>query len=436
MTKEELLQLIDSSAAEGQTELDLAGLELEELPPEIGKCTQLETLVLGKWDEEKREWIGNKLTEFPDVVLQLTNLKILYLSNNQITVIPEAIAQLSNLTLLYLSNNQITVIPEAIAQLSNLTQLNLWNNQITVIPEAIAQLSNLTELYLSNNQITVIPEAIRCMEKLEKLDLRGNPLPIPPEILQGEKSYEAGDLRTILDFYFQTRNPDDCEELYEAKLLIVGEGVAGKTTLAKKLLNPDYQLPEQEQEPSTEGIDVLRWKFPHNGKTFRVHIWDFGGQEIYHATHQFFLTERSFYILLTEDSSETNNFQNAFQGANFSGNIGGSSNTAQVSGNQSVHNNNANTAELLKLISSMRQTAAQFPEDEREEVLMEIGNVEAQLNKPADKRSLKLIAKKLAVILAIAAGIASPIANITDFTNNVTDLAQKAGVEIPMRSAR
>ncbi|WP_293153350.1 MULTISPECIES: hypothetical protein [unclassified Microcoleus] len=44
MTREELLQLIDSSADEAWTELDLAGLGLEELPPEIGKCTQLKTL--------------------------------------------------------------------------------------------------------------------------------------------------------------------------------------------------------------------------------------------------------------------------------------------------------------------------------------------------------------------------------------------------------
>ena len=29
-----------------------------------------------------------------------------------------------------------------------------------------------------------------------------------------------------------------------------------------------------------------------------LHIWDFGGQEIMHATHQFFLTERSLYLLV------------------------------------------------------------------------------------------------------------------------------------------
>jgi internalin A len=86
MTREDLLLLIDKAADEGQTELDWAGLGLEELPPEIDKCTQLESLVLAKYDGEKRKFIGNKLTEFPDVVLQLTNLKILNLGNNQITV--------------------------------------------------------------------------------------------------------------------------------------------------------------------------------------------------------------------------------------------------------------------------------------------------------------------------------------------------------------
>ncbi len=30
----------------------------------------------------------------------------------------------------------------------------------------------------------------------------------------------------------------------------------------------------------------------------RLNVWDFGGQEIMHATHQFFLTERSLYLLV------------------------------------------------------------------------------------------------------------------------------------------
>ncbi|MBD0310298.1 MAG: GTPase, partial [Microcoleus sp. T1-bin1] len=121
MTREEAVRRIHRAAEEKLTQLDLSGLGLEELPPEIGKCTQLETLLLGKFDKEKPEWVGNKLTEFPDAVLQLTNLKILSITNNQITKIPENIRQLSNLTDLDLSWNQITSIPEDIGQLSNLT---------------------------------------------------------------------------------------------------------------------------------------------------------------------------------------------------------------------------------------------------------------------------------------------------------------------------
>ncbi len=51
--KAELIALIDRAAAERWTTLDLAGKGLTELPPEIGKLTNLKTLVLGRWDKKK-----------------------------------------------------------------------------------------------------------------------------------------------------------------------------------------------------------------------------------------------------------------------------------------------------------------------------------------------------------------------------------------------
>ena len=133
----------------------------------------------------------------------------------------------------------------------------------------------------------------------------------PPEIavngLEAIRRYWSQKIEVGVDF------------LAEAKLLIVGESGAGKTSLAKKILDPGYVL--DAAEDSTEGINVLAWQFPagirvrdEDGerviqRDFRVNIWDFGGQEIYHSTHQFFLTRRSVYALVTDERKEDTDFE-------------------------------------------------------------------------------------------------------------------------------
>ena len=88
--------------------------------------------------------------------------------------------------------------------------------------------------------------------------------------------------------------------------MIVGEPGAGKTTLAVKILDDNATMPPP--QATTRGIDVDYWEFPMvNGKNFRVNIWDFGGQEIYKATHQFFLTKDSVYALVLDNRKEDDN---------------------------------------------------------------------------------------------------------------------------------
>ena len=43
---------------------------------------------------------------------------------------------------------------------------------------------------------------------------------------------------------------------------------------------------------------------PKTPDNFILNIWDFGGQEIYHATHQFFLTRRSLYVVVLDTRKE------------------------------------------------------------------------------------------------------------------------------------
>ncbi|MBT9099851.1 TIR domain-containing protein [Methylovulum psychrotolerans] len=108
--------------------------------------------------------------------------------------------------------------------------------------------------------------------------------------------------------YFQEQTIQGVDHLYEAKLLIVGEGGAGKTSLLRRLYQCDKPLPEEPE--TTKGIDIHRYDFRlDNGRSFRLNVWDFGGQEIYHATHQFFLTKRSLYVLLDDTRKDNKTVQ-------------------------------------------------------------------------------------------------------------------------------
>ncbi|WP_159789529.1 COR domain-containing protein [Sodalinema gerasimenkoae] len=212
-------------------------------------------------------------------------------------------------TTLDLTGMELEVLPPEIAQLQNLSRLDLSENQFGSLPPEIAQLQNLSRLDLRGNQLSSLPEYLQDFPKLKTLDLRGNPLPIPPEILGPREFWQSlGDCQTILQFYFNSQR--ESKRLYEAKLILVGDGTAGKTSLANKLKTPDYKLPSPNEWEWTRGIDILPWEIQHpNDHPYRVNIWDFGGQHIYHTTHQFFLSERSVYVLVHDNRKGQTDFQ-------------------------------------------------------------------------------------------------------------------------------
>ena len=79
-------------------------------------------------------------------------------------------------------------------------------------------------------------------------------------------------------------------------MLLVGQGSVGKTSLVKRLLKDEFDLHEEK----TEGIEIKEWEVRVDDQKIRLNVWDFGGQEIMHATHQFFLTKRSLYLLILD----------------------------------------------------------------------------------------------------------------------------------------
>jgi hypothetical protein len=130
------------------------------------------------------------------------------------------------------------------------------------------------------------------------------------------------------------------------------------------------------------------------------------------------------------DKSQTNNLENA----KVSGVIG--RDNAQVSNSQFNQNNNSNTAELLKLISSMRQTADQFPEDIREGIIIDIEDIEAEIKKPENQRNKTRLKQSLTALLAAGTAIVVSIAGATDFANTAIELGQKMGIELKLPPGR
>ena len=265
--------------------LDLTANKLTTLPAELGQLVNLQTLHLAH----------NQLPALPAEIGQLVNLQELTLSSSQLTALPVEIGQLVNLKTLGLDFNHLSALPAEIGQLVNLQILNLFENRLTALPAEIGQLADLKALYVFRNKLTTLPDSLRKLEKLEVLLLQHNyELKIPAEVL-GEITpgpRRAADPRSILDYYFRTR--EGARPLNEAKLILVGRGGVGKTTLITRLTTGKFSRPKK-----TEGIIIKEWQVPLSRKEkVQLNVWDFGGQEIMHSTHQFFLTERSLYLLV------------------------------------------------------------------------------------------------------------------------------------------
>ncbi|MDV3347677.1 COR domain-containing protein [Leptothoe sp. LEGE 181152] len=271
------------------TNLDLFRNQLTSIPKELSQLNNLEFLNLGK----------NQLISIPKRLYKLNNLIQVVLDDNQLTSIPRELGQLNNLTDLYLFGNQLTSIPKELGQLNSLTELHLDENQLTSIPKELSQLNNLTLLSLSENQLTSIPKELDQLTNLTKLFLHENEqLGISAEIL-GSTWQEVNSGATpskpadILNYYFRIQT--DRQPLNEAKLILVGFGAVGKTSLVNRLIHNTFDSNSQK----TEGINITQWPLQLNqSEDIILHVWDFGGQEIMHSTHQFFLTERSLYLLV------------------------------------------------------------------------------------------------------------------------------------------
>lgn len=202
--------------------------------------------------------------------------------------VPDALRDIGFVEILDLALNQITELPEWIGEIG-VDQLDVSENILRTLPRGIAS-SPARVVWAQGNVIGTLPEELLLMPRLQKLFLPSNPrLRIPESILR------RGDPHQIFAYYSESRG-NKGQPLQELKLLLVGRGKAGKTTLVKRLTSEKTSARESE----THSIAIREFQLDCPRGPVRTRAWDFGGQEILHSTHQFFLTERSLYLLVLE----------------------------------------------------------------------------------------------------------------------------------------
>jgi internalin A len=239
---------------------------------------------------------GLGLERLPESVAKLTQLEIIYIQDNRIAALPESIKKLSKLRALVLAGNPLVALPPVISDFPKLHYLDISSTGLTILPEWIGNLHGLSFLDLRGNRLSALPESLRNLERLQSLFLHENPaLEIPDEALGPEQIGSAKPPKEILDYYFSTRGAKGVA-LRELRLIVVGSPKVGKTTLLRRL----KRLPMNPSEPETHGIDIIPLDLHCKDGAMRARVWDFGGQHVLHAMHEFFLRRRCLYLLVVE----------------------------------------------------------------------------------------------------------------------------------------
>lgn len=196
----------------------------------------------------------------------------------------------------------------------NITLLDLSNNSIETIPLSIAQLGQLAELKISNNCVRELPAEMGLMKKLWFLDFSDCPVETTLRSLLGDKAKKTA---SVLGYLKSVH--EEATTFNRMKLMFVGVQGIGKTTLLTQLRREEGCKPpttgchwtqrmhsnvknttdhRKGHNISTVGVDIGDLVIRRKDREVVFRTWDFGGQREYYATHQYFLTKRSLYLVV------------------------------------------------------------------------------------------------------------------------------------------
>ena len=296
------------------TTLYLVHNQLTSVPAELGKLTNLTRLILG----------SSRLRRVPAELGKLTKLASLDLGSNQLRTVPAELGNLTKLTTLDLGINKLRSVPAELGKLTNLTTLDLRANQLTSVPAELGKLAELEVLYLAHNELRDVSRLMG-LRKLKRLDLSRNQISELPSgivnlgveirwewdgkngVFLADNPLESPPVEVVrrgreaVRRWFEALEEEGATRLNEVKVLLVGYGGAGKTSLVRKVRTGKFN----KKEVKTHGVRIEDWKIKVGGEDITVHFWDYGGQGIMQATHRVFFSHRSLYVLVIDARQES-----------------------------------------------------------------------------------------------------------------------------------
>ena len=135
--------------------------------------------------------------------------------------------ELKGLTSVDLRWNKLTDV-SFLQELKGLTSVDLRMNKLTDV-SVLRELKGLTSVNLRFNKVTDL-SFVSDLDHLTHLNIEGNPIKNPPP-----KIAKQG-LKAIQDYFRSLKNCPE-KKPNEDKILLVGDGVAGKTSLIKRLIS-------------------------------------------------------------------------------------------------------------------------------------------------------------------------------------------------------